>query len=99
MNEVRSERSFTVAVLLAGVFGVLGFHHFYVGRIGHGLFDLGMTVVGVILIWTGITSESGVRVGVGALIIVLDYIHTVYFMYRLIVGTYRDGNGYLIKFE
>ena len=44
MNDVRSEKSFTVSVVLAAVFGLLGIHHFYVGRIGHGLFDLGMTV-------------------------------------------------------
>ena len=99
MNEVRSEKSFTVAVVLAGVFGLLGIHHFYVGRIGHGLFDLGMTVVGGYLIWTGIESEAVGKIGLGFLILALDYVHTVYFIYRLIVGTYRDGNGRYIKLE
>ena len=99
MNDVRSEKSFTVAVVLAGVFGLLGIHHFYVGRIGHGVFDLAMTVVGVYLIWTGAASESGAKIGFGLLVLALDYVHTVYFIYRLIVGTYRDGTGRYIKLE
>jgi hypothetical protein len=99
MNDSRSDKSFTTAVVLAAVFGLLGIHHFYVGRVGHGLFDIGMTILGVYLIWTGANAESDGRVVLGFMIIVLDYIHTVYFMYRLIVGTYKDGSGKLIKLE
>ncbi|MBT3995689.1 MAG: TM2 domain-containing protein [Chloroflexi bacterium] len=97
MQEQQSDKSFTTAVVLAAVFSLLGFHHFYVGRIGHGLFDLGMTAVALYLIVTGTSAESDAKVGLGFLVIALDYIHTVYFTYRLIIGTYRDGQGKLIK--
>jgi len=40
-----SDKSYVTAAVLAGIFGMIGIHHFYVGRWGHGLFDLSMTVL------------------------------------------------------
>lgn len=40
-----SDKSYVTAAVLSGIFGVIGIHHFYVGRWGHGLFDLSMTVL------------------------------------------------------
>ena len=36
---------------------------------------------------------------IGVLILLADYMHSAYFIYRLIVGTYSDGKGRLISFE
>ncbi len=92
-----SNKNYATAVLLAAVFSLLGVHHFYVGRVGHGLIDIGITIVAVYLIISGATSGIEMRVGIGILLIVLDYVHTVYFTYRLITGTYRDGNGRIVQ--
>ena len=86
-----SDKSYVTAAVLAGIFGVIGIHHFYVGRWGHGLFDLSMMVLGIITI----TSANGFSalMASGILLLLLDLIHTVYFMYKLIVGEYKDGTG------
>ena len=91
-----SDKSYVTSAVLAGIFGVIGMHHFYVGRWGHGLFDLSMTVLGFI----AIISADGfsVLMSSGILLLLLDLIHTVYFMYKLIVGEYRDGTGLIIPY-
>ncbi|MEK9600974.1 MAG: TM2 domain-containing protein [Bacteroidota bacterium] len=33
-QEIKSEKRYTTAVILSGVFGVVGIHHFYVERWG-----------------------------------------------------------------
>ena len=97
MERDSSEKNYAAAVVLAAVFSLLGIHHFYVGRVGHGLIDIGITIAAVYLIISGSTSENAMRVGLGVLLIALDYVHTVYFTYRLITGTYRDGKGRIIQ--
>jgi hypothetical protein len=34
----------------------------------------------------------------GIVLLAIDIIHTVYFMYKLIVNEYRDGSGKLITY-
>ena len=97
MEQESSDKNYGVAVFLAAVFSLLGVHHFYVGRVGHGLIDIGITIVAVYLIISGSTSGNPMRIGSGILLIVLDYAHTVYFTYRLITGTYTDGKGRIIQ--
>ena len=97
MAQECSDKSYATAVFLAAVFSLLGVHHFYVGRVGHGLIDIGITIAAVYLIISGATSGIEMRVGLGILLIVLDYVHTIYFTYRLITGTYRDGKGRIIQ--
>jgi TM2 domain-containing membrane protein YozV len=82
---MNSSKSYVLSVCLVGVFGTLGVHHFYLGRWFHGVFDLSlvvMTVIFFIIYWP-----------LAVATLVLDVIHTVYFMYKLIVGEYRDGAG------
>ena len=84
-HEMDYSKSYTLSVCLVGVFGTLGFHHFYLGRWLHGVFDLSlviMTVSFLFIFWP-----------LAVVTLVLDIIHTVYFMYKLIVGEYRDGAG------
>jgi len=95
----KSPKSYVVAACLAGIFGIVGIHHFYVGRGRHGLFDISLSIIGFGLIFYG--ARDDVRnsiVVMGVLFLVLDYLHTIYFMYKLIVGEYRDSDGLLIKY-
>ena len=97
INREYSEKSYVVAVCLVGIFGTLGFHHFYVNRWIHGLFDLSLAVLIIAFI---IASELYIWFLLSACILFLiDFIHTVYFMYKLIVGEYMDGKGKPISYN
>jgi len=48
-ESVKSEKSYSTAVILSGIFGIFGIHHFYCGRILHGFFDLSLAIVGLTL--------------------------------------------------
>ncbi len=90
-----SKKSYTVAVCLAAVFGVLGIHHFYLGRLLHGLFDLGLSIVGFTFIVIG-DSENLVMTGV--ILLGIDVLHTLYVTFKLLVGEYKDGQGNLVTY-
>jgi len=86
-----SKKSYTVAACLAGVFGILGIHHFYVGRWGMGLFDVALSIIGFGLIW-------GFNDPIGWIFIAVDVVHTAIVMYLLLVGEYKDGRGNIIAY-
>ena len=83
--------SYTVAVCLAGIFGILGIHHFYVGRIVMGIFDLSLSVLGFGLVFVADNP-------LGWLFIAIDALHTVIVTYWLLVGEYHDGQGRIIAY-
>ena len=89
MNDA-SKKSYLVAVCLAGILGTLGIHHFYVGRWLHGLFDLSLLITAIIFFSFSLWFLA-------ILFILVDLIHNTYFVYKLILGEYRDGSGKLIK--
>jgi len=84
-----SDKRYVVAVVLSALFGILGIHHFYLGRWGHGLFDLALTIGGFALIFTG----SGWLVALGVILLIADGIHTFVVTIMLLIGEYRDGEG------
>lgn len=86
-----SSRSYIVAVCLAGVFGTLGIHHFYLGRRLHGCIDMGMFIWALYLIATG-------RVIPGIAVFGIDFIHGVIVTILLLTGAYRDGDGALVAY-
>ncbi|MEO1414325.1 MAG: TM2 domain-containing protein [Bacteroidota bacterium] len=86
-----SQKSYTVAVILSAIFGVLGIQHFYLGRWGMGFFDLGLTVGGLAFLAADMPL-------LGALLLGLDGIHTIFVTYKLLVGEYRDGNGLIVPY-
>lgn len=90
-----SEKSYGVAVCLSGIFGVIGVHHFYLERWLHGLFDLGLSITAVGLIY-GSGDGTLILIGVGLLLI--DVVHTIYVTYKLLVGEYRDGQGLVVAY-
>ncbi len=86
-----SKKSYTTAVILSAIFGVMGIHHFYVGRWGMGLFDFGLFVLTAYCFFT----EYIVAAFAFGLI---DLIHTVIVTYLLFVGKYKDGGGKYIPY-
>ena len=87
----KSKKKYSTAVCLSGIFGLLGIHHFYLGRWLHGIVDLSMTVGAIILI--GIGFEL-----LGYLILGVDIIHTLIVSIFLLTGSYKDGNGDVITY-
>lgn len=81
-----SDRSYGTAVLLCGVFGTLGIHHFYLRDYLHGLADLGLFILMCVFFYQG-------HVGLALLALLIDGIHTVIIFYYLIIGEWRDGEG------
>ena len=84
-----SPKSYFVAVCLAGIFGTLGVHHFYLGRWAHGTFDLAMVILTIVFIF--------IFLPIAILIAVTDFVHTIYFTYKLIIGEYKDASGRTIS--
>lgn len=89
-----SDKRYAIAVILSAIFGVLGFSHFYLGRWGHGLFDLFLTIGGLILISLG----SLPLFLLGVVMLVIDGIHTFIVTIRLLIGEYRDGKGLKVPY-
>jgi len=87
----QSSKKYATAVCLSGVFGLLGIHHFYLGRWFHGIIDFSMTTGAVILIGMGMDF-------VGALLLGIDVIHTFIVTILLLVGAYKDGGGNVVTY-
>ena len=86
-----SEKKYLTAVILSGIFGIIGIHHFYVGRWALGFLDLGLFTGTVVAYVSG-------NFLVAAVLLIADLIHTVYVTYLLLVGQYRDGQGKIIPY-
>ena len=90
-----SDKSYAASVCLCMIFGVLGVHHFYIGNILHGLFDLCLFVVGFGLI---LLSEDPILMLIGLALIIIDVIHSFVVTILLFVGKVKDGEGKLIAY-
>ncbi len=89
-SNVASDRKYGIAVCLCAIFGLLGFHHFYLGRFAHGLLDLSMTIGAVVLLM--MDNPLGIA------LLVVDIIHTLVITVMLLIGAYRDGNGNIVPY-
>ena len=85
-----SSKSYTVAVCLSAIFGILGIHHFYLERWGMGLFDFCLSIAGLYLLFQGNSW--------GVVLLLIDGIHTIYVTYKLLVGEYHDGEGLIVAY-
>ncbi|MEQ8347309.1 MAG: TM2 domain-containing protein [Sneathiellaceae bacterium] len=90
--EPSSDRSYSLAVMLCGIFGIVGIHHFYMGNWLHGLFDLGLFLVAVYILAFSAADGDG-WMAIGLLLLAVDFLHTMIVFYRLIAGKARDGQG------
>jgi TM2 domain-containing membrane protein YozV len=87
----KSDKKYGLAVCLCAVFGVLGIHHFYLGRWAHGLLDFSMTIAG----FGFLIVDKPV---IGFIILGIDYLHTLVITILLLIGSYKDGRGNLVCF-
>lgn len=81
-----SDKSYAVAVILSGIFGMLGIQHFYLGRWGEGVLDLGLSFA-----WLYAFAVGQPLAAWG--FFCLDLLHTVVVTYLLLVGKFKDGQG------
>ncbi|WP_068312862.1 TM2 domain-containing protein [Pseudovibrio hongkongensis] len=88
----KSPKSYGVAVALCGLFGMMGIHHFYIGNILHGLFDLCLFTAWVFLIYVS-EPTSWHQAALGLTLLLLDFVHTAVVFYRLICGKEVDSEG------
>ncbi len=89
-----SPKSFGTAVALCGVFGLAGIHHFYLGNILHGIFDLALLIAAVFLM----DSYDEMLALLGGLLLLIDFCHTGAVMYLLFTGKTVDGRGRLVVY-
>ena len=94
-----SDRKYGVAVMLCGIFGILGVHHFYLGNHLNGLFDLGLFIGMIICFVLAGGQDGGTLAMLGIAFLLTDIIHTMAVFYLLIVGKQRDGQGRLVTYE
>lgn len=86
-----SEKKYVTAVILSGIFGIMGIHHFYVERWAMGFLDLGLFIATFIFY---LKADYMIAIP----LFLIDLIHTVIVTYWLLVGVYKDGNGRLITY-
>lgn len=89
-SDEKSNVNYGTAVILCGVFGVLGIHHFYMRNYVHGMVDLGLFLLFVTLMIGG--SD-----GLALLVLLVDGLHSLIVFYLLITEQARDGDGRLVK--
>lgn len=91
LREQPSDKSYTIAVCLSAIFGVVGIQHFYLGRIVEAMIDLGLFIA---TIYFFITGQIPLALLVGA----IDALHTFIVTIMLLTGTFRDGHGRLVLY-
>lgn len=91
LREQPSDKSYTIAVCLSAIFGVVGIQHFYLGRLVEATIDLGLFVATVYFVITG---QIPLAILVGA----IDALHTFIVTIMLLTGTFRDGHGRLVLY-
>lgn len=84
-----SEKNYIVAVCLSAIFGVLGIHHFYLGRYLEGLIDFSLAIGAFILYLNG-------QIGWALLVFAIDSIHTFVITILLLTGSFKDGKGNIV---
>ena len=89
--EQPSEKSYTIAVCLSAIFGVVGIQHFYLGRYVEATIDLVLFIGTIYFFFTGQILLAFV---VGA----ADALHTFIVTIMLLTGSFRDGHGRLVLY-
>ena len=89
--EEPSEKSYTIAVCLSAIFGVVGIQHFYLGRYVEATIDFVLFFATIYFFFQG---EIVIAVVVGA----IDGLHTLIVTIMLLTGTFRDGSGRLVMY-
>lgn len=88
-RKIPSRKSYLVAVALSAIFGVMGVHHFYLGRWLEGLIDLTLFVLTIYFFATG-------NIGLALLFGGIDALHTFVITIMLLTGSFKDGKGNVV---
>lgn len=86
-----SGKSYTIAVCLSAIFGVVGIQHFYLGRYVEATIDLGLFIATIYFIVTG-------QIALAILFGAADALHTLIVTIMLLTGSFRDGRGRLVMY-
>lgn len=81
-----SDKNYVVAVCLSAIFGVLGIHHFYLGRYFEGIIDFSLAIATFVLFLNGQT-------GWAIVVFLIDTVHTFVITILLLTGSFKDGEG------
>jgi TM2 domain-containing membrane protein YozV len=84
-----SDKSYGTAVALSAAVGFLGVQHFYLGRVGEGLLDLGLSLAWIYCFATGAPL-------LGVVFFLADWGHSLTVTILLLTGNFRDGEGRLV---
>lgn len=91
LHEQPSDKSYTIAVCLSAIFGVIGIQHFYLGRLVEATIDLGLFIATIYFFITG-------QIPLALLVGGIDAIHTFIVTIMLLTGSFRDGHGRLVLY-
>lgn len=81
-----SEKSYLVAVILSAIFGVMGIHHFYLGRYVEGIIDFTLFALTIYFFLVG-------NILWAAVFFAIDGLHTFIITIMLLTGSFKDGSG------
>lgn len=84
-----SPKRYATAVVLSSMVGFVGLQHFYLGRLGEGLLDVGLTLGWIWAFATG-------HLLPGLVLVVLDATHAFVTTILLLTGNFKDGNGRVV---
>jgi TM2 domain-containing membrane protein YozV len=84
-----SQKRYVTAVILSAVFGFVGIQHFYLGRLGEGILDLGLTAAWIYCFTTA-------QLLLGVLFLIADFVHALAVTIMLLTGNFRDGDGHVV---
>ena len=84
-----SDKSYAIAVCICMIFGVIGVHHFYLGRWLEGIIDLGLLIGAIVLFSMGYP-------GWALILFLIDVAHTFIVTIMLLVGAVKDGSGKVV---
>jgi len=89
MHKTKSKKSYTVAVCLSAVFGIIGIQHFYLGRYFLGLTDVLLSILTLYCFISG-------QMLYALFFFSLDFFHSLIVTIMLLTGTFEDGEGYTV---
>jgi TM2 domain-containing membrane protein YozV len=89
MHKTKSKKSYTIAVCLSAVFGIIGVQHFYLGRYFLGLTDVSLSILAVYCFISG-------QLFYALFFFCLDFFHSLIVTIQLLTGSFKDGEGCII---
>ena len=89
MHKTKSKKSYTIAVCLSAVFGIIGVQHFYLGRYFLGLTDLSLSFLALYCFISG-------QFLYALLFLCADFFHSLIITIRLLTGSFEDGEGCIV---